>query len=92
MASLGRNPNLVTVFDIGEESGPPFIVCELVEGGDLRQTCGGPGRASARAGAIDYPVSVRLPPQRRSSVARLQGLDRVRVRLLDDLLIFEGRR
>jgi serine/threonine protein kinase len=38
MARLGRNPNLVTVFDIGEESGRPFIVCELVEGGDLRQT------------------------------------------------------
>jgi tetratricopeptide (TPR) repeat protein len=37
MASLGTQANLVAVFDIGEESGKPFLVCEYVPGGDLRR-------------------------------------------------------
>jgi predicted ATPase len=36
MARLGAHPNVVAVFDIGEEDGRPFIVSELVPGGDLR--------------------------------------------------------
>jgi serine/threonine protein kinase len=30
------HPNIVTVFDAGEHEGQPFIVIELVSGGDLR--------------------------------------------------------
>ncbi|MCH7572426.1 MAG: protein kinase, partial [Planctomycetes bacterium] len=37
MAQLGAQPNIVTVFDIGDEEGRPYIVCEYVSGGDLRQ-------------------------------------------------------
>src|SRR5581483_5309422 len=36
MARLGSHANLVAVFDVGEENGRPFIVSELVTGGDLR--------------------------------------------------------
>ena len=35
MAQLGAQPHIVTVFDLGEEDGRPYIVCEYVSGGDL---------------------------------------------------------
>ena len=36
MAKFGSQPNIVTVYDYGEEDGTPFIVCEYVSGGELR--------------------------------------------------------
>ena len=36
MAKFGSQPNIVTVYDYGEEDGAPFIVCEYVSGGELR--------------------------------------------------------
>ena len=36
MAQFGTQPNIVTVYDQGEEDGAPFIVCEYVPGGELR--------------------------------------------------------
>jgi len=36
MARLGAHAHVVTVFDVGEEDGRPFIVSEFVGGGDLR--------------------------------------------------------
>ena len=37
MAQFGSQPNIVTVYDYGEEDGAPFIVCEYVSGGELRE-------------------------------------------------------
>jgi len=37
MAALGAQVNVVTVFDIGEESGRPFLISEYIGGGDLRR-------------------------------------------------------
>ncbi|MDP9236548.1 MAG: alpha/beta fold hydrolase [Chloroflexota bacterium] len=37
MARLGVHSNIVSVFDFGEEDGKPYLVCEYVPGGDLRQ-------------------------------------------------------
>ncbi|MCH8025734.1 MAG: alpha/beta fold hydrolase [Chloroflexi bacterium] len=45
MAQLGSQPNIVTVYDYGEEDGSPFVVCEYVPGGELRaelSSAGGP--------------------------------------------------
>jgi tetratricopeptide (TPR) repeat protein len=36
VARLGSHPNVVAVFDVGEENAQPFIVSELMTGGDLR--------------------------------------------------------
>src|SRR5262245_13022707 len=35
MARLGDHPNIVTVFDVGEDDGQPFIVSELMPGGSV---------------------------------------------------------
>jgi tetratricopeptide (TPR) repeat protein len=35
LARMGAQPNVVTVYDMGEQSGRPFIVSEYIEGGDL---------------------------------------------------------
>src|SRR5439155_214293 len=37
MARLGAHSNIVTVYDIGQEDGKPYLVSEYVPGGDLRQ-------------------------------------------------------
>ena len=46
MAQFGTQPNIVTVYDQGEEDGAPFIVCEYVPGGELR------GELAAAAGPL----------------------------------------
>src|SRR5205085_2007262 len=35
LGRLGSHPNIVTVHDLGDEDGQPFIVTELLPGGDL---------------------------------------------------------
>jgi class 3 adenylate cyclase len=35
MGRLGDHPNVVTVYDIGEEAGQPYIVCQFMEGGSV---------------------------------------------------------
>jgi tetratricopeptide (TPR) repeat protein len=35
MGRLGAHPHVVTVFDLGEEDGRPYLVTELMAGGDL---------------------------------------------------------
>jgi hypothetical protein len=35
MGSLGAHPHIVSVFDLGEEGGQPYIVTELMGGGDV---------------------------------------------------------
>lgn len=35
LARLGSHPNIVTVFDIGEEEGRPYVVSEYVQGGSV---------------------------------------------------------
>jgi class 3 adenylate cyclase len=37
MARLGDHPNVVTVFDVGEEDGCPYIVSQLMAGGSLAE-------------------------------------------------------
>jgi len=36
-----QHPNIVTIYDMGEEAGTPYIAMELVEGESLEQLIGG---------------------------------------------------
>jgi class 3 adenylate cyclase len=40
MGQLGDHPHVVTVHDIGEENGQIYIVCQLMQGGDLEELLG----------------------------------------------------
>ena len=40
MARLGDHPNIVTVFDVGDENGEPYIVSELMPGGSVSDAIG----------------------------------------------------
>ena len=46
------HPNVVQVYDVGEEDGRPFIVMEQVEGGTLEERLEGRKRAIARSEAL----------------------------------------
>ena len=35
MARLGDHPNIVTVFDVGDDAGQPYIVSQLMVGGSV---------------------------------------------------------
>ncbi len=37
MAKLGAHPNVVTIHDMGEHQGQPYLVAELMEGGDVEK-------------------------------------------------------
>jgi hypothetical protein len=56
MARLGDHPHVVTVFDIGEQAGEPYIVSQYMAGGDLR-------------GLLDAADEGRLPLDRATRIA-----------------------
>ncbi|HUF54920.1 MAG TPA: protein kinase [Dehalococcoidia bacterium] len=62
MAGIGTHPNIVTVFDFGDDQGRPYLVCEYVAGGDLRSELGKAGGALpvARVLAIARDVATGL--------------------------------
>ncbi len=37
MGRLGSHPHIVTVFDLGEHEGQPYMVTELMDGGDVEE-------------------------------------------------------
>ena len=47
-------PNVVTVYDFGDEDGTPYLVCEYVPGGDLRR------ELATAAGAVDWSARSRI--------------------------------
>ena len=40
MGRLGSHPHIVTVFDLGDHEGQPYMVTELMEGGDVEGLIG----------------------------------------------------
>ena len=47
MARLGDNPNIVTVHDIGEDNGQPYIVSQHMQGGAVADLLSNARRATA---------------------------------------------
>ena len=57
LARMGAHPNVVAVFDCGDEAGRPYLVCEYVRGGDL-------AAALARGGGrMPLPEALRAAGQ-----------------------------
>ncbi len=53
MGRLGDHPNIVTVYDFGEEQGQPFMVAQYLEGGSVEELIArSPGRRLPLADAI----------------------------------------
>ncbi len=57
MGRLGSHPHIVTVFDLGEESGQPYMVTELMGGGDVE-------------GLIEDAADHRLPLEQAIRIAQ----------------------
>ena len=64
MGRLGSHPNIVTVYDIGEEAGQPYLVLPLLPGGDVE-------------GVIEKAPDHRLPLEQAVGIAidTCQGLE-----------------
>ena len=58
MARLGSHPNIVTVYDIGDEEGRPFIVSQYVEGGSVADLL-----TSADKHRLPFDQAIRIASQ-----------------------------
>ncbi len=72
MARLGDHPNIVTVFDVGDDDGEPYIVSELMPGGSVADALEQRRRAPAR--------DRRRAADRRAGRARARARARARRR------------
>ena len=55
-ASALNHPNILTLFDVGSAEGTPYLVTELLDGGNLRAVIGGRGLPLTRV--LDYALQV----------------------------------
>src|SRR5262249_15202766 len=55
-ASALNHPNILTIFDVGEQGPTPYVVSELLEGETLRQKIAGAALPTRKA--IDYALQV----------------------------------
>ena len=85
LASLDH-PNIVKVFDYGEQEGSPYLVMQYLAGGSLR------GLTSAAQGALDWCKAVRLtiPVARALGYAHHQGIVHRDVKPANVLLTTQG--
>jgi len=58
MGRLGAHPHIVTIFEIGEEAGSPFVVNELLAGGDVEGELEKAGGALPLARALEIAKGV----------------------------------
>ena len=71
MGRLGGHPHIVTVFDLGEEDGQPYLVTELMAGGDLTDAI---ERAPNGRLPLAYVLELGKGISRGLAVAHEQGL------------------
>ena len=71
-ARLSSDPNIVTIFDVGESAERPYIVMEYMSGGSLEQRLRTTGRRTggrARAGSTRRRRRSTMRTPRASSIA-----------------------
>ena len=56
LASSLNHPNLLTIFEIGEDRNTPYIACEYVDGHTLRESLA--GRSIPLAQLVDYAIQI----------------------------------
>ncbi len=56
MGRLGSHPSIVTIHDMGEHEGQPYLVTDFMEGGDVERLI-----AEAPVECLDEGVVRRLP-------------------------------
>ena len=66
-ASALNHPNILTVHDVGEADGSPYVVTELLEGSTLRERL--PEEGSHRGAASSTPSRSRTASPRRTKKA-----------------------
>ncbi|HWS91076.1 MAG TPA: protein kinase, partial [Mycobacterium sp.] len=71
MARLGDHPNIVTVFDVGEEDDQPYIVSELMPGGSIADEL---VRADDRRLAVDDSLRIAEEVARALAHAHVHGV------------------
>ena len=55
MAKLGENPNIVPIFEFGEQGGQPFMVLSVMAGGSVEELI-----RDARGGQVDIDTVLRV--------------------------------
>ena len=71
MGRLGSHPHIVTVFDLGEHEGQPFMVTELMGGGDVEKVLEEAGDEKL---SLDHAVSIGIETCRGLEFAHSQGI------------------
>jgi class 3 adenylate cyclase len=71
MARLGDHPNIVTVFDFGEESGTTFLVCQYMGGGSVEDLL---TRSEGKGLGIDDSVRIATQIARALDHAHTRGV------------------
>jgi hypothetical protein len=71
MGRLGAHPHIVSVFDLGEEAGQPFVVTELMGGGDVEGLI---EKADQGRLPIDRAVEIAVETARGLEFAHSQGI------------------
>ncbi len=69
MARLGDHPHIVTVFDVGEEDGQPYIVSQLMPGGSI-----GDQLASSEGRRLPVEEALRITEQIALALEHAHGL------------------
>jgi tetratricopeptide (TPR) repeat protein len=71
MGRLGAHPHIVTVFDLGEEADQPYMVTELMGGGDIE---GAIERAPEHKLPLDQSISIAVQVCQGLEFAHAQGI------------------
>ena len=80
-----QHPNIIQIYDVGEQAGSPYLALELVEGGNLAAWLGGSPRPAAEAARTVATLAGAVP------VAHRQGVVHRDLKPANILMQLDGR-